>query len=216
MIVKPGFIDTPMTAHLPKGGPLWSKPDVIATYHQGGGKGRPGGLCALDLAVHPADHPAYACADLSPDQTVTNSARPHAISAGMAAVLRYLALGGFAAAVNWSSRFAWQTIMPFGAAVVAAYLTGMVVAFVLFRTFVFPGSKTPIPTQVRNFILVNLLGIAQTWIISLLLVERLFPAIRFTFQPEAIGHAIAIAAPTVTSWFGHRYLTFADRPTDTE
>jgi short-subunit dehydrogenase len=30
VIVKPGFIDTPMTAHLPKGGPLWSKPDAIA------------------------------------------------------------------------------------------------------------------------------------------------------------------------------------------
>jgi decaprenylphospho-beta-D-erythro-pentofuranosid-2-ulose 2-reductase len=30
VIVKPGFIDTPMTAHLPKGGPLWAKPDAIA------------------------------------------------------------------------------------------------------------------------------------------------------------------------------------------
>lgn len=30
VIVKPGFIDTPMTAHLAKGGPLWAKPDAIA------------------------------------------------------------------------------------------------------------------------------------------------------------------------------------------
>ena len=30
VVVKPGFIDTPMTAHIPKGGPLWAKPDVIA------------------------------------------------------------------------------------------------------------------------------------------------------------------------------------------
>ncbi len=30
VIVKPGFIDTPMTAHLPKGGPLWAKPEAIA------------------------------------------------------------------------------------------------------------------------------------------------------------------------------------------
>jgi decaprenylphospho-beta-D-erythro-pentofuranosid-2-ulose 2-reductase len=28
--VKPGFVDTPMTAGLPKGGPLWAKPDTIA------------------------------------------------------------------------------------------------------------------------------------------------------------------------------------------
>lgn len=27
--IKPGFVDTPMTAHLPKGGPLWAKPDAV-------------------------------------------------------------------------------------------------------------------------------------------------------------------------------------------
>ena len=30
MIVKPGFVDTPMTGHLAKGGPLWAKPEAIA------------------------------------------------------------------------------------------------------------------------------------------------------------------------------------------
>jgi short-subunit dehydrogenase len=30
VVIKPGFIDTPMTAHLRKGGPLWSKPEAIA------------------------------------------------------------------------------------------------------------------------------------------------------------------------------------------
>jgi decaprenylphospho-beta-D-erythro-pentofuranosid-2-ulose 2-reductase len=30
VIVKPGFIDTPMTAHLPKGGLLWAKPEAVA------------------------------------------------------------------------------------------------------------------------------------------------------------------------------------------
>lgn len=28
--VRPGFVDTPMTAHIPKGGPLWATPDRIA------------------------------------------------------------------------------------------------------------------------------------------------------------------------------------------
>jgi decaprenylphospho-beta-D-erythro-pentofuranosid-2-ulose 2-reductase len=30
VVVKPGFVDTPMTAHLPKKGPLWAKPERIA------------------------------------------------------------------------------------------------------------------------------------------------------------------------------------------
>lgn len=28
--VRPGFVATPMTAHLPRGGPLWAKPDQVA------------------------------------------------------------------------------------------------------------------------------------------------------------------------------------------
>jgi NAD(P)-dependent dehydrogenase (short-subunit alcohol dehydrogenase family) len=30
LLVKPGFVDTPMTAHMPRGGPLWAKPEQIA------------------------------------------------------------------------------------------------------------------------------------------------------------------------------------------
>lgn len=28
--IKPGFVDTPMTAHIPKGGPLWAQPNAVA------------------------------------------------------------------------------------------------------------------------------------------------------------------------------------------
>lgn len=31
VLVKPGFIDTPMTDHLKKGGPLWASPDAVAS-----------------------------------------------------------------------------------------------------------------------------------------------------------------------------------------
>ena len=30
VIVKPGFVDTPMTAHIARKGPLWAKPEQIA------------------------------------------------------------------------------------------------------------------------------------------------------------------------------------------
>jgi len=122
--------------------------------------------------------------------------------------LRYLACGGFAAAVNWGSRFGWSLLLPFRLAVIAAYATGMLVAFVLFRRFVFGAAGSGLAAQVRNFVIVNLLGVAQTWVLAVLLVDRVLPAIGWTFQPEACGHALAIAAPVVTSWFGHRYFTF--------
>ena len=122
--------------------------------------------------------------------------------------VRFLACGGIAAAVNWDSRFAWSTVMPFSLAVLAAYVTGMVVAFVLFREFVFERASTGTSAQVRNFVIVNIVGMAATWALANLLVYWALPAAGVTDHVEAIGHGIAIFAPVVTSWFGHRFLTF--------
>lgn len=36
LTVKPGFVDTPMTAHLAKGGPLWATPEQIAACIENG------------------------------------------------------------------------------------------------------------------------------------------------------------------------------------
>jgi energy-coupling factor transport system substrate-specific component len=121
---------------------------------------------------------------------------------------RFLLCGGIAAAGNWSSRFLWSLVLPFGAAVIAAYATGMVIAFTLFRAFVFEAGENGLAVQARNFVLVNLIGMAATWALAQLLVLQLFPAIGMTFHPHAIGHGIAIVAPALTSWFGHRLLTF--------
>ncbi len=126
--------------------------------------------------------------------------------------LRFLACGGLAAALNWSSRFGWSLLLPFSAAVIAAYLTGMLAAFLLFRAYVFEDSDRSLGPQVRGFVLVNLLGMAATWALANLLVYWLLPAAGLRWHVEAIGHGLAIVAPAVTSWFGHRFLSFRRTP----
>lgn len=121
---------------------------------------------------------------------------------------RFLACGGFAAAVNWLSRFSWSLFLPFGAAVIAAYATGMAVAFILFRKFVFEATDGRWSAQVHKFVIVNLFGMAATWALAMLLVTWWLPAIGMTMHVEAIGHGAAVVAPVATSWFGHRLLTF--------
>lgn len=126
--------------------------------------------------------------------------------------LRFLSCGGLAAGLNWTSRFGWSLLLPFGLAVIAAYLTGMLAAFLLFRAYVFDDSDGPVGPQVRGFVLVNLLGMAATWALANLLVYWLLPAAGLGWHVEAIGHGVAIVAPAVTSWFGHRFLTFRRTP----
>ncbi len=122
--------------------------------------------------------------------------------------LRFIALGAVSAGVNFASRFAYSVVLPFEAAVAAAYLTGMAVAFVLFRAFVFPGSSKPLRAQVLAFVLVNLAGIAQVWTLSVLLDRVILPWAHYPGPREATAHALALAVPALTSFFGHKLLTF--------
>jgi putative flippase GtrA len=124
---------------------------------------------------------------------------------------RFLALGSLSASVNWLSRIGYSQFMPFSIAIVVAYVTGMVVAFYLFRRFVFPMVGTPIRRQAMWFVIVNMAGLAQVWVASMLFVTVLFPAVGFRWQAEAIGHGIAMCLPAISSYFGHKYLTYRGR-----
>ena len=55
--------------------------------------------------------------------------------------LGFLLTGGLAAAVNFGSRIVYNRWLDFSSAVVLAYLTGMVTAFILARSFVFTQSS---------------------------------------------------------------------------
>ena len=91
----------------------------------------------------------------------------------------FVALGGCAAAANWLSRFPLEHFMSFSAAVVVAYMVGMVIAFTLFNRYVFPASPRPLAEQIKFFVLVNIAGIIQVWIVSMALVYHAFPAMGF-------------------------------------
>ena len=120
----------------------------------------------------------------------------------------FLMLGAVGASVNWGSRIFYSTAMPFGSAVVCAYLTGMAAAFLLFRRYVFPRSDRPIRRQVTWFVLVNMFGLVQVWLLAMLLVTIVLPALGLHSHVEEVGHGIALAAPAVSSFFGHKYLTY--------
>ena len=56
----------------------------------------------------------------------------------------FLLLGALAASINWLMRFPLSRFMPFEIAVMAAYLLGMAVGYLLYKHYVFPGGQTPL------------------------------------------------------------------------
>ena len=127
--------------------------------------------------------------------------------------LRFLAAGGTAALVNFGSRLLFSQWMPFALAVFCAFLIGLVTAFVLSRRWVFGPSGRGAKQEAPWFLLVNLVALLQTWLLSIWVAGLLSPRIGGA-RGEALAHFAGIMLPVVSSWFGHRYLTFR-RPQDT-
>lgn len=123
----------------------------------------------------------------------------------------FIIAGGIAAIVNYGSRFFYSQIVSFEKAVVVAYITGMICAFILNKLFVFQKSIHSTRTEFMYFTLVNIIAIIQTYIISVGLVKYLFPKIHYSWYPEAVAHAIGVIFPVFTSYIGHKYLSFRSK-----
>lgn len=123
-------------------------------------------------------------------------------------VVRYLLAGGVAALANYGSRFVFNAWMPFEPAVVLAYLVGMGTGFVLMRRFAFGSGTQRVGTQALWYAAVNLFAIAQTVAVSSALLRIVLPALGVHEHAEALAHAAGVATPLVSSYFGHKRLTF--------
>jgi putative flippase GtrA len=122
--------------------------------------------------------------------------------------VRYLLAGGLAAVANYASRFLFSAWVPFEIAVAMAYSVGMWSGFLLMRRYAFRTGTKPAAAQAVSYVAVNVVAFAQTIVVSSALLRVAFPAFGIHDHAEAFAHAIGVAVPVVTSYFGHKLLTF--------
>jgi len=122
--------------------------------------------------------------------------------------LRFLLVGGFAAALNFGSRIVLSRWLPYAAAIVIAYLIGLVVAFLLNRRLVFTQHTRQLHHQMFWFVSVNAVGLTLTLFVSLLFAHYILPFLGVTWHMQEIAHAIGVATPILTSYIGHKHLSF--------
>ncbi len=122
--------------------------------------------------------------------------------------LRFLVAGGIAAGANFGSRFIFSMVLDYGSAIFFAYLVGMLVAFLLMRGHVFDAKSGPLVPQIAKFVGVNVVAVLQTLVISLVLARWVLPSFGIVEHAEALAHLVGVLVPVVTSYFGHKFLTF--------
>jgi putative flippase GtrA len=121
---------------------------------------------------------------------------------------RFLAAGAVAAAANFGSRFVFSLWLSFEWAVLCAFVVGLAVGFSLMRTYVFDATDKSLGQQLAWFVGVNLLAVAQTFVVSVVVARWALSALGIRTYAEAGGHLMGVITPIVTSYFGHRLLTF--------
>lgn len=120
----------------------------------------------------------------------------------------FLLTGGAAATVNFFSRLVYNLWVDFPLAIIFAYLTGMLTAYVLAKLFVFKHSSQSAKRSIIFFVLVNFVAITQTWVISMGLAQWVLPLLGVNKWTHEIAHAIGVAVPVFTSYVGHKQWSF--------
>lgn len=126
---------------------------------------------------------------------------------------RFVLVGAVAAAANIGSRIVFNLWTGFVPAMVLAFFVGLSTAFVLNRQWVFLRSGKRWFNEAAWFLLINLLGLAQTLAIAWLLARYLLPALGQTRLVPETAHSIGVIVPIVTSYLGHKHFTFKASPT---
>lgn len=122
--------------------------------------------------------------------------------------LTFLLTGGTAAAINFGSRIIYNLWVSFSIAVILAYITGMITAFILSKLFVFSESQQSVHKSAIFFVLVNLVAILQTFLISMGLAYYVLPKMGITLLAPEIAHAVGVIVPVFTSYLGHKRWSF--------
>jgi len=125
--------------------------------------------------------------------------------------LLFLITGGVAALVNVVTRVGFSELLRFELAVLLAYGVGMLTAYLLARKFVFLHSNTSVRRSFAVFALVNLFAVLQTWLVSVGLRYWLLPLLGIVVLRDLIAHGIGVAVPVLSSYFGHKHISFRQR-----
>ena len=132
---------------------------------------------------------------------------------GLVEFVRFVATGSIAALANLAAVWACQQIVPYALDVVLGYLLGMVIAFFLFQRVMFntPGLTLTRPLLARRmfrFTLVNMVGLALCWIVTMAMLHTVLPALHWTWAPDRIANLFGVGVPAFSSYFGHKFWTY--------
>tara|TARA_A100001015_G_C14468735_1_gene510836 strand:+ start:120 stop:548 length:429 start_codon:yes stop_codon:yes gene_type:complete len=119
----------------------------------------------------------------------------------------FLIAGGLSAFLNFSIRLILRPYFDIIISATFSYMTALVCAFFLYRKFVFPFSSSPIYTQGKRFLLIQIACMPIVILIFSLL-AGFFISIGMGIYSEPIAHAISIGTPALITFLLYKLFVF--------
>lgn len=126
----------------------------------------------------------------------------------------FLVAGGTSAICNIMVRWALTPLTSFAVSVVIAYTVGVAIAYGLTSRFVFVDATASRSRSLAGFGLVNVLSGSQTLILSMMIRTALLTLALPQASAELIAHFLALASTSITSFLGHKHISFRERRHD--
>lgn len=120
----------------------------------------------------------------------------------------FVCASGLAALVNLLCGVLFRQFVSYELSIVLAYPCGIVTAYLLNRLFVFGRGEHSQPVEVVYFVLINVFSIMLTYVVSVSMYQYILPALSMNWYRAEIAHFFGVASPALTSFIGHKYLTF--------
>jgi len=122
--------------------------------------------------------------------------------------LLFVLAAGASVPVNIGARILFSSWMRFEAAVFLSHIVGMVTAYGLTKLLVFEKTGRNVASELGRFAVVNVISVAQTWLVSVGLLYWVFPWLGFNRQPELVAHVLGLGLASLTSFVGHSRYSF--------
>lgn len=116
--------------------------------------------------------------------------------------------------VNFISRMLYGKFLPFNISIIPAYLTGMIIGFVLTKRFAFNAKASGnTRREMVKFLIISLIALAVTYIVavSMLYILSFYLPHFSLFMRETLAHVTGMGFSFITNFVGHKLFTF--RPT---
>jgi len=126
----------------------------------------------------------------------------------------FVAAGLVSTLCNLASRYGFELWMRYEWALVGANAVGVLTAFAMNRVLVFRSRSGRVWAELARFVVVNLVGIAVSWVVAVLLYRSLLPALDWRWHADLVAHAIGIAVPLLPNYLAHKWWTFSAHPAE--